>query len=78
MVKVEVAEEETKAYIELLKDAKLPADMGYILTTLKIKMIQSFQKDQKDQQDKYVKQLVDEKEAKKASKKRLVSNELKK
>ena len=64
MVKVEISQEEAQAYIELLKDAKLPAEMGYFLTTLKVKIGQAFQADQKKEQLKYLKQIADEEKVK--------------
>jgi len=45
MAKVEVNEVEAKAYLELLKDAQMPPEMGYILTSLKYKILQAVQKE---------------------------------
>lgn len=45
-VNVRVNEAEAKAYIDLLNDAKVPPEMGYILTTLKYKIMQQFQEAQ--------------------------------
>ena len=42
-VKVEITEHEANAYIQLMNDAKVPPEMGYILTTLKYKLLQKFQ-----------------------------------
>ena len=78
MAKKDISQEEAQSYVELLKDAKLPAEMGYFLTTLKVKIGQAFQKEQKDQQIKYVKQLADEEDAKKVTNKRIVSEKFKK
>ena len=64
MVKIDISQEEAQAYIELLKDAKLPAEMGYFLTTLKVKIGQAFQADQKKEQLKYLKQIADEEKVK--------------
>ena len=45
MVKIDVEENEAKAYVELLKDAKMPPEMGYTLTMLKYKIFTAFKKD---------------------------------
>ena len=45
MAKIEVNEIEARAYLELLKDAKLPAEMGYILTSLKYKILKAVQEE---------------------------------
>jgi len=45
MVKIDVEENEAKAYMELLKDAKMSPEMGYILTMLKYKIFAAFKKD---------------------------------
>jgi hypothetical protein len=44
--KVVIEQEEAQAFMELLKDAKVPADMGYVLTTLKFKIFQGFKKEE--------------------------------
>ena len=43
-VVVDIEQSEAQAFVELLKDAKMPAEMGYVLTSLKFKIFQAFKK----------------------------------
>ena len=45
MVKVEIEEKEAKAIIDLMIDAKVPVEMGYMLTTVKYKLFEAFKKE---------------------------------
>ena len=44
--KVVVEQEEAQAFMELLKDAKMPPEMGYLLTMLKFKILNGFKKEE--------------------------------
>ena len=39
MVEIDISDIEANAFAALLSDAKLPAEMGWILTNLKIKLV---------------------------------------
>lgn len=43
-VNIEIEQAEAQAFVEVLKDAKMPAEMGYVLTSLKFKIFQAFKK----------------------------------
>lgn len=45
-VDVKINDVEAKAILQLIADAQVPAEMGYILTTLKYKLVNEFQKKQ--------------------------------
>ena len=45
MVKIDIEEREAKAIIDLMTDAKVPVEMGYILTTVKFKLFKAFKKE---------------------------------
>jgi len=45
-VEVKINDMEAKAILQLIADSKVPAEMGYILTTLKYKLVDAFQKQQ--------------------------------
>lgn len=47
MVKINISKEEIVALQQLMKDAQVPIDMGYILGGLKNKIAEAWQKDQK-------------------------------
>jgi len=64
MVKVDIKPEEAQAYAELMKDAKCPPEMGYLLTSLKFKIFEAFKaaKAKEDRAEVYdtVKKLLEE------------------
>jgi len=45
MVKVNIEKQEAEAVIKIIDDAQVPAEMGYILTMVKYKIIQAFKKE---------------------------------
>jgi len=47
MVKVDINQQEIAALQQLMKDAQVPIDMGYILGCLKNKIAEAWQKEQK-------------------------------
>jgi len=47
-VEIKINDVEAKAMLQLIADAQVPAEMGYILTTLKYKLINAFQKKQEE------------------------------
>jgi len=51
MVKITIEEQEAKAYLQLLNDAKVPPEMGYILTSLKYKMLKAFEKEEEKKKE---------------------------
>jgi len=60
MVKIDVEENEAKAYVELLKDAKMPPEMGYTLTMLKYKIFTAFKKDGDAKNKEMAKKMLEE------------------
>lgn len=58
MVEVDISPNEAQAFIELLKDAKLPADMGYVLVSLKLKIARAFQEADKEVQLEHAKEIL--------------------
>lgn len=69
MVKVDIDPKEAQAYSELMKDAKCPPEMGYLLTSLKFKIFEAF-KAAKDKEDREVAKQMLEEEQKHSSKSR--------
>lgn len=64
-VVVDIEQSEAQAFVELLKDAKMPAEMGYVLTSLKFKIFQAFKKaDESIQLETAKKMLIPEKSVK--------------
>ena len=64
-VVVDIEQSEAQAFVELLKDAKMPAEMGYVLISLKFKIFQAFKKaDESIQLETAKKMLIPEKSAK--------------
>lgn len=72
MVKVDITAEEAQSYVELMKDAKCPPEMGYLLTSLKFKIFKAFQKDKEDRNKEVAKKMLEEeqKHSKTAKKKK--------
>ena len=61
MVKVDISPNEAKAFVELLKDAKLPATMGYVLVSLQLKIVKAFEAADKKVQLEQAKEILGEK-----------------
>jgi hypothetical protein len=59
MVKIDLDENEIKALDALMKDAKCPVDMGWILQNLKIKIGESWKKEFDVKQKELAKQLIE-------------------
>jgi len=59
MVKIDIDENEIKALDALMKDAKCPVDMGWILQNLKIKIGEAWKKDFEAKQKELAKQLME-------------------
>ena len=49
-VKIEIEDKEAQAYVELMKEAKVPAEVGYLLVNLRFKVIKAFEAEAKKQQ----------------------------
>jgi len=62
MVKIDIDENEIVALQALMKDAKVPVDMGYVLGGLKAKIAQAWQKERKDAAKKQLAKELDVKE----------------
>jgi len=59
MVKVDIDENEIKALDALMKDCKVPVDMGWILQNLKIKIGEAWKKEFETKQKELAKQLME-------------------
>lgn len=68
MTTIEIEPQEAQAYVELLKDAKMPPEMGYLLTSLKFKIFKAFEAEKNEQAKKVVADMLknDKKKAKAA------------
>jgi hypothetical protein len=58
MVKVNISNEEIQALDVLIKDAKMPSKMGYVLEVFKQEIVKAFQEEQKAQRKDQAKELV--------------------
>ena len=65
MVKVEIEEYEARALSALMKDAKTPIQMGFILESFRRKMLGAFSKKQQDQILDEAERILSEKKKKK-------------
>jgi hypothetical protein len=59
MVKIELTDEEIKALDLLMKDAKTPIDLGWVLQNLKIKIGEAWKKEFESKQKELAKQLME-------------------
>ena len=60
MVKVDIEEQEAKAFLELIKEAQVNPEMGYILTMLKYKIFTAFKKDGDEKNKELAKKMLSE------------------
>lgn len=60
MVKIEILPQEVNAFDALLKDAKCPPEMGYLLTSLKFKMFKAFEAEKTKEAKEVVKRMLDD------------------
>lgn len=68
MVKVDIAPEEAQAYAELMKDAKCPPEMGYLLTSLKFKIFEAFKKAKSEEAKKVARDMLEQEKKNKKEK----------
>lgn len=68
MVKVDIAPEEAQAYAELMKDAKCPPEMGYLLTSLKFKIFEAFKKAKSEADKKVARDMLEQEKRSKKEK----------
>jgi hypothetical protein len=59
LVKIDIDEDEIKAIDALLKDCKVPPEMGWTLTNLKKKIYESWKKEFDAKQKELAKQLIE-------------------